>query len=408
MNFIGLSGHLNSGASGHYETFHEGLYLAAKKCREVGHCVYAGSSLSKATWFYPSIPPSIVSKFPWARQNFANELFDEINPSLDSASLVHVYEGNLYWLFQVSRLVRREPSTRGYVNFFNSAKYTAISSNFPRSYFFKVMVRIALKGIEDRIVISADTKAMAGILTKTTNQKFFTYPIYSILNPVEFNNLHRDRILFLIRGHRMMEELLTSLQKLSKKTLDQITVHGVPTIEQIRICENMGVKVSRKHLVGSEYSNFYKAFSHVVILYDPHIFLNQSSGRLCDALVARCHLMIPRESALLDVASDFGNFSTFRISEIDQLFQTIRSNCPPEFPSKAGDLPTSALAISKILLQNHESGLSKSSKIAPIEFRIVSLVMQPILFALRIFFGVALRISRIINQIREKSPNINA
>jgi hypothetical protein len=408
MNFIGLSGHLNSGASGHYETFHEGLYLAAQKSSEVDHCVYAGSSLSNATWFYPSIPPSIVSKFPWARENFASELFDEINPGSDSVSLVHIYEGNLYWLFQVSRLIRREPRARGYVNFFNSARYTAISSNSFRAYFFKVMVRIAIRGVEDRIVITADTKAMAGILTKITNQKFFTYPIYSILNPEEFNDLHRDRILFLIRGHRMMEELIKSLKRLSKETLDQITVHGVPTNAQIRTCESMGVKVSRKHLVGSEYSSFYEAFSHVVILYDPHIFSNQSSGRLCDALVARCHLMVTRESALFDVASEFGNFSTFRISEIDQLFQTITSNRQPEFPAKVGDLPTAARAVNQILSQNYESGLSKASKIAPIEFKIVSLVMQIILFTLRIFFGVGLRISRIFNQIREKSPNINS
>jgi hypothetical protein len=118
--------------------------------------------------------------------------------------------------------------------------------------------------------------------------------------------------------------------------------------------------------------------------------------------------MILRESALLDVASEFGNFSTFGISEIDQLFQTIISNCEPEFPAKAGDLPTSARAISEILLQSHESGLSKSSKIAPIEFWIVSLVMQLHLFTLRIFFGISLRILRIINQIRQRSPNINS
>lgn len=367
------------------------------------HCVYAGSSLSKVTWFYPSIPPSIVSRFPWAPQTFAIELFKEINPSSNSASLVHVYEGNLYWLFQISRLIRKEPQARGYVNFFNSARYTAIGSNFHRSYFFRAMIRVALKGIEDRIVISADTEAMARILTNKTNQKFFTYPIYSILHPEEFNNLHRDGILFLIRGQRMMEELLKSLQGVPKETLDRITVHGVPTLEQITICENMGVKVSKKQLIGSEYSSFYRAFSHVIILYDPQIFLNQSSGRLCDALVAGCHLMIARESALFDVASDFGNFSTFHILEIDQLFQTIISNCQPEYPAKVEDLPTSARAISEILLQNHESGLSKPSKIAPIEFWIISLVTQLILFTLRGFLGVALRVSRICKVIRVKT-----
>jgi hypothetical protein len=265
------------------------------------------------------------------------------------------------------------------------------------------MIRVALKGIEDRIVISADTEAMARILTNKTNQKFFTYPIYSILHPEEFNNLHRDGILFLIRGQRMMEELLKSLQGVPKETLDRITVHGVPTLEQITICENMGVKVSKKQLIGSEYSSFYRAFSHVIILYDPQIFLNQSSGRLCDALVAGCHLMIARESALFDVASDFGNFSTFHILEIDQLFQTIISNCQPEYPAKVEDLPTSARAISEILLQNHESGLSKPSKIAPIEFWIISLVTQLILFTLRGFLGVALRVSRICKVIRVKT-----
>jgi hypothetical protein len=35
-------------------------------------------------------------------------------------------------------------------------------------------------------------------------------------------------------------------------------------------------------------------------------------------------------------------------------------------------------------------------------------VMQLHLFTLRIFFGISLRILRIINQIRQRSPNINS
>lgn len=406
MNFIGLSGHLNSGALGHYETFHEGLFLAAQNCSSLDRCVYAGSSLSRATWFYPLIPASIVSKFPWARQKFTVELFEKINPDPTAASLVHVYEGNLYWLFQISRLIRKEPKARGYVNFFNSAKYTAISSSFIRSQIFKSLIRIALRGIENRIVLSADTEVMAGILTKTTTQEFVPYPIYSILDPTEFVESPRNGILYLIRGQRMMSELLESLKTVSKETIDRITVHGVPTVEQIRICENMGIKVSKNHLIGSEYSDFYKAFSHVVILYDPHIFSNQSSGRLCDALVARCHLMIMSGSALTNVASEYGNYSTFRLAELDQLHVKILSDSHPEFARKSRDLPTAARAIKQVLRQNHARSLSEHSKIIPIEFSLVSLLMQFIMLTLRIFYGSALRLFRIMRHIRLKSRNM--
>lgn len=400
MNFIGLSGHLNSGATGHYETFHEGLFLAAKKHHEFNKCVYVGSSLSEETWFLPLIPASAVSRFPWARRNLSAKLFGRINPGSNVNSLLHVYEGNLYWLYQISSLVRSQSETRGYINFFNSAKYSAISSNPFRSYFFKMMIQIAIKGVENRIVLTADTEEMAAILRKKTKFNFSAYPIYSILNPDEYADVNRDGILFLIRGKKMMDELLKGLKKVSQETLDRITVHGVPTIKQIQLCEGMGIKVSRKHLVGSEYSDFYRPFSHVVILYDPDIFANQSSGRLCDGLVAGCHLLIMKESALIDVASQFGNFSTFRIAEIDQLFKSIEAKILPEFPSKAGDLPTAARALNEIIRQDQECSATKASKRDPVQFSVVFQIIQICLFFMRVLNGAALRISGIFKRIR--------
>jgi hypothetical protein len=320
--------------------------------------------------------------------------------SLDeSETLLHVYEGNLYWLFHVSSAIRENNLLRGYVNFFNSAKYTSISRNRLRLFFFKTLLNIAIKGVENRIVISADTEGMSKILATKTGQEFETYPIYSILNPGDFENLRREETLFLIRGENMMELLISYLIKMPAETLKKITVHGVPLKKQIDICESLGVKVSKKHLVGAEYSDFYKAFKSVVIFYDPKIFQNQSSGRLCDALVAGCHVVLIKNSALAESAASFGGYSEFELSGISEMLESLFTDSPLDFPRSKDHLPTSSRAVSKIIEKVLAQSRRINSKLNPLKFSAIFILSQVLMFALRLFYGANLRIRRALSRI---------
>lgn len=398
LNFIGLSGHLMSGATGHYETFHEGLFLALLENEKIENCTYIGSKMSPSSWFLPLIPPSLVSKYPWASTRFSAQLLTESRSNGGTKTMLHVYEGNLYWLFHVSWLVRKNPKIVGYVNFFNSAKYSSICSNPIRSRFIRTLISVAIRGVENKIVMSADTAPMSRLLIRETCRDFQVYPMYSILNPHEFEQLDREKVLFLIRGTSMMEFLINNLQNSKPEFLKKITVHGVPTNEQIQICENLGIEVSKTHLKGQDYIDFYKNFSHVVILYDPQIFSNQSSGRLCDALVAGCHLLVMKDSALSEYARVFQGYSEFELTKPQELIQYLVKKQPHQFIKHSMELPTSKRAVIKILEQVERNSRADISKIRRFEFSAIFLILQQVMFLMRITHGTRSRVYRIFGR----------
>jgi hypothetical protein len=181
--------------------------------------------------------------------------------------------------------------------------------------------------------------------------------------------------------------------------IKKITVHGVPLKKQIDICESLGVKVSKKHLVGTEYAEFYKAFKNVVIFYDPKIFQNQSSGRLCDALVAGCHVNLIKYSALAGSAASFGGYSEFEISGISQMLESLFTDSPPAFPRNKDHLPTSSRAVSQIIEKVLAQSGKINSKLNPLKFSAIFSLAQSLMFVLRLFYGVNLRIRRALSRI---------
>ncbi len=393
--FVGLSGHLRSGATGHYEEFHKGLYKALTESIEYEEVSYLGSSLSEPSWFQPIVPPSLVSTGSWCNNRFRIEL--HVIASGKTDPVFHIYEGNLFQLFLMSEVLRKNTEAKAIINLFDSAKFGRILTNPFKRLIFKKLFLICLRNLDDRLIVTADTRRMAEKIEGAVNIEIATYPMYSILKENEMTAPDKKEYLFMIRGSQAMSNLIDSLKELEHEFLEKVTVHGVPTIEQIEFSENiLGVSVSRKHLSKTEYIDFFRRFSHVVFLYDPELFRDQSSGRLCDALVAGAHVLVPTDTALWDSASEFGGFSEFKFDNVDDAIRVIKESRSVQFPRSSLPLPEASRSVETIaaLLNVNKESERRGSSNFP--FWITYSVLRKYQYTLRILTAIKIRILKVI------------
>jgi hypothetical protein len=346
--FVGLSGVLRSGAFGHHEAFHKGLYLALTKSTIYSNVVFLGSAVSEPSWFKPVVPPSFVSEHPWSSKNFESELLRRSQEGGASEVIIHVYEGDLYALHILSRVMRNNYQIRVVINLFNSVKVCGQLDGKIRVELFALQLRMAVQGLENRIVVTADSTRMAEKISAAIGLDIQKYPVYSILDSENFKSCIRSEVLILVRGTNAMDKLIRTLEQAPSYFRDRVTIHGVPTEEQAHCLNVLKVGFSRQHLHDKEYTNFYLRFKYVVVLYDPEFFKNQSSGRLCDAIVAGAHVIVPRDCALWDTANEYGGFSDFDFEKTDQIIEIIESNESPVYSRNLLPPPDVQAAIAKL------------------------------------------------------------
>ena len=109
LRFLGLSGHLVSGASGHFETFHKGLFKAFKEILGEENCNFLGSQSSEGEnlWFEANLPDSLTSTIPFVSKGFLDSAFDSVD-EVGNSHILYVYEGNLSNLFLIGNIARRK------------------------------------------------------------------------------------------------------------------------------------------------------------------------------------------------------------------------------------------------------------------------------------------------------------
>lgn len=395
LNFIGISGHLTNGATGHYEAFHLALFEAAQRSSLLASTEYLGSSLSggRKNWFTPVVPPSAVSRVSWSNKNFVKYLIYNVR-SKSGPVVLHVYEGNLFWVLVTSRVIRTNSSTHAYVNFFNSAKYNKILESPLRRRWFKYIFRYLVSDIKSHFIFSADSQKMATKLETLTGLKFSCYPIYASLSAGQTQK-DADEILVLIRGKRSIDILFKALLSIPNEIRAKLIVHGVPTHEDIVRLENeFKITVSKKHLSTSEYSDFYQNIFRVIILYDPEIFQDQSSGRLCDAIVQEKEVVVPKDTALFDMAKSYGTFESFVFGDFKKVGEVISQ--PKKTAIKIHHKPTSNLAIRGIADSVERNATSEPRKIKSTVLKLIQIVLGGIWLVVGILYKLRgmLRLSR--------------
>jgi hypothetical protein len=349
IRFVGLSGHIVSGAPGHFETFHRGIFHAFKNLIGEEKCIFLGSesSLEINHWFIPSIPNSFTSTISWVPKDFLQSYFECPN-SGDDNFLLYVYEGNLANLFLLGSIARRRSNVILYFNLFDSNKYQTALKSRTKLYVFKKLFSLALRGIQGKVFLTGDSKRFAELLSSQLAQNFSEYPIYSVLPLQSDTNSTRKKILINFRGLLSEELFQSALEGFPELQNLELDLHGVhdKNVAQ-RLAKFTNLRFLPDQVDESSYFSLYRDYYRVAFIYDPDFFSMQSSGRLADAIVAGAELVVPIGTSLEDALIEFGNGSSFDFEKEASLAQALLSE--PSIKRKVKQRPTSAWAATTIL-----------------------------------------------------------
>jgi hypothetical protein len=171
-------------------------------------------------------------------------------------------------------------------------------------------------------------------------------------------------------------------------------VHGAFSPDAVKLFKEIHkVLISDSHQEMEHYRRYFFKFHRVFFLYDTEIFRDQSSGRLCDAVLVNSEIVVPRDSALEDMAREYGDFESFSFDAPRDLATLM--NRPKVEEVERRVIPTPAVAINRIL-----ETLNLDSQDAPRDNHEIKVVvvdlLQKLLFLNWIFAGIRRRISEII------------
>jgi len=367
IRFVGLSGHIVSGAPGHFETFHRGIFHALKNLIGEEKCIFLGSESSQGInhWFIPNIPNSFTSTVSWVPKDFLQSYLECPN-SGDDNFLLYVYEGNLANLFLLGSIARRRSNVILYFNLFNSNKYQSVLKSRLKLYIFNKLFSLALRGIQGKVFLTGDSKRFAELLSSQLTQNFSEYPIYSALKFESGTNSPRKRILINFRGLRSEELFQSAMEGFPELQNLELDLHGVhdKNIAQ-RLAKFTNLRFLPDQVDESSYFSLYRDYYRVAFIYDPEFFSMQSSGRLADAIVAGAQIIVPSNTSLEDMLIEYGNGRAFSFTNSESLAHALSNE--PQRAQQSDYLPTSARTAQKMLSQaqsliNHDKEITKPYK----------------------------------------------
>ena len=389
--FIGLSGHLVSGAPGHFETFHKRLNQAVEDLIGRSNSQFLGSlkSIDKDSWFKPLIPRSMTSSVPWLSKKFLQHL-REVDKKNGDVSILYIYEGNLASLFLLGSIARRSKGVYLYFNFFNSLRYSSIFVSQIKLILFKGLFLLALRGIHKKVQLSADTEKVSNLLESKLKKTFAVFPMYSGLSPEFITNVERNVTLINLRGVRSEYLLKSTLEKNPQLQNVVMDIHGIHNTEiALYLAKFSNITILPDQVDEVSYFASYKKYSRAAFLYDPEFFSMQSSGRLADAIVAGAEIVVPIGTSLEDVLLEFGNGSSFDFEKEDSLAHALLSK--PSIKRKVERMPTSTWAATTIL-EKMQTLIEKDD--TPEIHRVLKLldyaideIIRSALWVLRLIFG---------------------
>ena len=391
---IGLSGHLETSAPGHFETFHKSLFEAFQENLGDDNCIFLGNeeSSSSSDWFQALIPKSFTSTIPWLPKRFLKYLSKKIKDS-DDKNILYVYEGNLSVLFLLGSILRKTSNSYLYFNFFNSAKHLSYLHSPIRIWIFRKLIGFATRNIESRIFLTVDTKRFGKVFEDRVGKKIEEFPMYSSIGEDTAGN-NQSRTLINIRGSDAEKFLFFALRESKELQGIDLDIHGLHDEELVsELSRFMNCRLLADHVDYSAYSKSYIDYFRVAFLYDPNIFTFQSSGRLADAIMANAEIVVPRDTSLADVLSEYGNGSTFEFGSIRSFILAMTSE--PSIPKRATYVPSGSRS-AQIILESVESLEGRSTEHFRGEMRHVDLIfdetIRATLFLLRLLFGLTRRI----------------
>jgi hypothetical protein len=383
---------LETGASGHFETFHKGLFDAFCELLSPGESVFLGleDSGSQNTWYKQSLPRSLTSTIPWAPLKVLR-LLGESWPSDGRVVIMYVYEGSLANLFLFGSAARRYKHICLHFNFFGAFKHEKLFESRIRLMIFKALFNLASRNLESKLILTADTKRFAEFMSTKLRRTILEFPTYSVITPSANMHSRRERLLLNFRGDESEKLFMKTLDAFPKLQDIQIDLHGIHQVDIKKYFSRFkNIRLLPDQIPEDLYKQQFALYRRVAFLYDPYFFSRQSSGRLADAVISGCEIVVPKGTSLEDSLMEFGKGSSFDFQSVESLGSALLTES--KIDNQLKNLPTSKRAASLILKRVDPQLLgsemkpvgfvSKSSQIILDEF------IRSVLWFLRIIFGV--------------------
>jgi hypothetical protein len=397
---MGLSGHLQHNALGHFETFHKAMMEGFQALLGQSNVKFLGlqKSNNEEYWFDPLIPSSLTSTISWLPRKFLNSLGADLDIKKE-VRIIYVYEGNLSNLFLFGRVARRSKGVYLYFNLFNSHKYSSVLNSPIKFLLFRLLFKLASRGADEKICLVADTSSFSAFLSSKLGRNFLAFPMYSGLN-LSLPKIGARKINLInvrgLRAERLFRQAVDNEPNLSKIPME---VHGMLNDEiKLYLTKYPNITVSNGHVDEYSYFTSYSKYSSVAFLYDPDFFSMQSSGRLADAVVSGARLLVPKGTSLEEVLMEYGNGTSFDFEDDASLALALLSK--PCISRTAKELPTNYWAATKIL-HSVKALIEKSEQKREIKVtKILNFALDEAiwvsLWVLRFVFGLRRRVATLI------------
>lgn len=372
---IGVSPYLISGAQGHYESFHKALYKGLQIHEQIERPLYLGSrktELNTENWYLPVVPSRLTSKFKVADLKYFRTLLELASPNNgNSMKLFVTYEGGLFAVFLFSALLRLQPKAAAIVNIFDNQQHANLFESKFKTRLFKILLNIAISGVENRLVLTGDTLRFASKMQKSTGIAIELFPMFSILQPSRIDAKKSTEFLINLRGLCSADKLLEVCEIVGNQNLPKISVHGpIPKTIKMALAQFDSLEFSEGHISENDYQTMFYKYENVIFLYNPESFSYCSSGRLFDAIIAGSKLIVPSNTALSDSAKVYGYASEFDFCDSTELVDILLGKSEFSYRSDAPS-PTVQNATESLILLAEKCQKRERSKSFSVRFWIV-------------------------------------
>jgi hypothetical protein len=133
------------------------------------------------------------------------------------------------------------------------------------------------------------------------------------------------------------------------------------------LSKHKSIEFNQGHVSDLEYQGLFQIFKNTIFLYQPSTFSYCSSGRVCDAVVSKNNIFVPKETALEDFTLVHGNCHSFDFEDSSSLAKILMGDFKVSERTQAPSLNVEN-AISSLITMINKAVPVKAGKISDLVF----------------------------------------
>lgn len=230
--------------------------------------------------------------------------------------LFHFYDGGIADIIFVSRLIQVFPNSRVMLNLHWADSIAKTMSSKKR--ISKIQVKIfqfIIEMLGYNVILTAESDLLANIASQKLERDVSDYPVYSIHNKSTNEKKIIEYILVTFDDKTAKDVLLAiSLSYNFSQNCEVVILTNSQTAKEISNFNysNVSIKIIESPLSKEQYCELHKSAKVLILPYLKGFYNLGSSGRLLDARMLGCNVVVPDDLALSSKSLDLGIGFTYQ------------------------------------------------------------------------------------------------